>query len=536
MRANLGQSSRTDKKAATSRAWPVAFARTALVAIALVACTSGRRSTVPSAATHRRVASTTLTSSTAGVPPSTAGPAVPLPAVVPPPTTRPLLDVGPAQVGRPWGKKVDGLLTFRGNPSRTFYGTGPMPRTAPKILWRFPETGALCSVSSDQHGERQWCGTGWTGEPAVFERNGRTWMAFGSYGSAVHVLDADTGKRMLPDLKVGDIIKGGVTVDPDGFPLFYAGPRDNKLRVIAIDRDVPTVLWELSANAVSPTKWNNDWDGSPLIVDDYLIEGGENSQFHVVKLNRGYDSDGKVTVDPQLVFHTPGWDDQLVRQVGQDVSIENSVAMSGSVAYFANSGGLVQGWDLSPIPRGQPAVRTFRFWTGDDTDASVVIDEDGMLYVASEFERDNARSKEVGQIMKLDPSKPDDPIVWSIPARSTAPSGVWATPALAGDLVIVVTDDGDVLGLDRADGTIRWTFHLVPHLWSSPVVIDDVLLVGACDGRLHAYDLAADVANGTPPPALWDVRIDGGCIESTPAVWNGRIYVGTRAGAVYALG
>ena len=203
MRANLGQSSRTDKKAATSRAWPVAFARTALVAIALVACTSGRRSTVPSAATHRRVASTTLTSSTAGVPPSTAGPAVPLPAAVPPPTTRPLLDVGPRAGRSAVRKKVDGLLTFRGNPSRTFYGTGPMPRTA-----------------------------------------------------------------------------------------------------------------------------------------------------------------------------------------------------------------------------------------------SVVIDDDGMLYVASEFERDNARSKEVGQIMKLDPSKPDDPIVWSIPARSTAPSGVWATPALAGDLVIVVTDDG----------------------------------------------------------------------------------------------
>ena len=27
----------------------------------------------------------------------------------------------------------------------------------------------------------------------------------------------------------------------------------------------------------------------------------------------------------------------------------------------------------------------------------------------------------------------------------------------------------------------------------------------------------------------------GGCIESTPAVWKGRIYVGTRAGAVHAL-
>ena len=57
--------------------------------------------------------------------------------------------------------------------------------------------------------------------------------------------------------------------------------------MIALDREVPTELWSLNANAVSPTKWNNDWDGAPLVIDDYLFEGGENSQFHIVKLNRG---------------------------------------------------------------------------------------------------------------------------------------------------------------------------------------------------------------------------------------------------------
>ena len=28
----------------------------------------------------------------------------------------------------------------------------------------------------------------------------------------------------------------------------------------------------------------------------------------------------------------------------------------------------------------------------------------------------------------------------------------------------------------------------------------------------------------------------GGCIESTPAVWKGRIYVGARGGRFYAIG
>src|SRR4029450_11015780 len=30
----------------------------------------------------------------------------------------------PAKVGQPFGTTVNGLLTFRGNPTRTFYGTG----------------------------------------------------------------------------------------------------------------------------------------------------------------------------------------------------------------------------------------------------------------------------------------------------------------------------------------------------------------------------------------------------------------------------
>ena len=136
--------------------------------------------------------------------------------------------------------------------------------------------------------------------------------------------------------------------------------------------------------------WNNDWDGAPLVIDDYLFEGGENSQFHIVKLNRVYGPDGKVTVNPQLVFHAPGWDQELLNNIGdKDVSIENSVAIVGNAVYFANSGGLVQGWDISALEGGGTPTRVFRFWTGDDTDASVVADDEGYpLRAAPQGRRD----------------------------------------------------------------------------------------------------------------------------------------------------
>ncbi len=432
---------------------------------------------------------------------------------------------------------TDGLLTFRGNPTRTFYGTGAMPRR-PEVLWKFPDGDPMCSFSIDGSGETKWCGTGWTGQPAVVERKGETWVVFGAYDRAVHFLDGDTGRRLLPDFVTGDLIKGSVTFDPDGYPLVYTGSRDNHYRVIAVDRAAPEELWRLSANDVTPVLWNNDWDGSGLVHDGYLYEGGENSQFHVVELNRSYAGDGKVTVDPELAFNAPGWDSELLSQLpDKNVSIESSVAMWKGVVYFANSGGLVQGWDVSKVASGEPAERVFRYWMGDDVDATVVVDDEGMLYVAAEWERHLPRGREVGQLVKLDPSK-DDPLVWSVDdqvpgvGRVDGVAGMWATPAVYEDLIVAATDGGRVIGVDRATGDVRWTKNLPHPVWQSPVVVDDVLVQGDCHGVLHGYDLRDTKVD---PPELWTVTVPG-CIESTPAVWKGRIYFGTREGHFYAVG
>jgi hypothetical protein len=433
--------------------------------------------------------------------------------------------VDPASSGRPWGDTVDGILTFRGNPTRSWYGTGPMPE-APQVLWTYPpDGGGMCGVSIDGSGAQTWCGTGWTGQPAVFERDGVTWVAFGAYDYGVHFVDGATGTDLLPMFETGDIIKGSVTVDPDGYPLLYTGSRDNQLRVLAFDGEAPRELYRLDADSVGPTLWNDDWDGSPLVIDDYLFEGGENSRFHILKLNRSTDATtGAVTVAPELVFHTEITDNQ--------VSIENSVAISGDTVYFANSGGLVQGWDISGLVDGIAPARSFRFWTGDDTDASIVVDTDGMLYVASEFERGNARSTEVGQLMKLDPTRPDDPLVWSVKDQAPSKSGAWGTPAIWGDMIYADFNSGRVIGARRDTGEIVWEKDLGSQTWQSPVVVDDVLVLGDCEGVLHGYDVSDPDVD---PPEIWSVQLDG-CIESTPAVWNGVMYVGARGGSFYAIG
>ena len=449
----------------------------------------------------------------------------------------------PSLAGEPYpGAAVEGLLTFRGNPTRSFHGLGPVP-SDPVVDFRYPRQGGLCGESTNLGETKVWCGMGWTGQPAVFEREAadgstRTWLVFGAYDGAVHFLDADTGERIIPSFPTGDLIKGSVTVDPDGHPLVYTGSRDNQYRILSIEGDEPVELWSMDADDFAPILWNDDWDSSGIVLDDHLFVGGENSRFVVVRLNRGTAADGTVTVDPEVVFDVAGWDQELLAALGDEtVSIEVSPTVVGDTVYFTNSGGLVQGYDIGGLADGDTPTRTFRFWMGDDTDASIVADADGMLYVAAEYERaaTAARADLVGQLVKLDPSADvaagEDPLLWSWFDNTARPGGVWGTPAVVDGVVYVGTNGGRLVAVSAATGEELWTKRLPGPLWSSPTVVDDVLLMGDCAGDLHAYDLGTGRAE---PPELWSVSL-GGCIEASPAVWAGRVYVGSRDGALYAL-
>jgi len=450
-------------------------------------------------------------------------------------TTVPFARFGDARtVGQQVGS-VDGLTMFRGNPSRTFYGEGPVPFD-PVVLWQYPDS-AMCGPSTVDGETDTWCGTGWTGQPVVWTRpDGVTEVIIGAYDHSVHFINADTGEATRAPFPTGDLVKGSGTLDPDGYPLYYFGSRDNNLRILALDRGDPVELWSVNANIVRGM-WNNDWDSNPVIIDDIMFEGGENSYFFAFKLNRGYDADGHVTVDPHPLVEVPAFTDDLVRTFGRAQSIEGSVAIYENRVYWANSAGRVVGLDLSQIDDGVAPV-VFDYWDGDDTDATITIDSEGMLYLGIELEKFNARSEEVGQVIKLDPYTDGDPLVWGVavpPASSTDDGGVWATPALGDGVLYVATHPGKLLAIDTETGEVTWSDEIGWHAWSSPVIVDDTLIQSVncgVGGALRAYDLS----DPRQPQEIWQTDAVGGCIESTPAVWRGRIYVGSRDGYFYAFG
>ncbi|MEX2487382.1 MAG: PQQ-binding-like beta-propeller repeat protein [Nitriliruptoraceae bacterium] len=459
----------------------------------------------------------------------------------------------PAEPDAPptWGQDVDGLLRFRGNLTHTAYGSGPLPAT-PEIAWRFPDramciTEAITVEETDDEGEvsrvpstREWCGTGWTGQPVVRElEDGRQEVAFGGFDGLVYFLDGQTGTPTREPFRTGFQIKGTGSFDPDGYPLYYTGSRDGLLRILALDRNPVAEVWSMSAHTEGV--WNNDWDGSPAIVDDVLYVGGEDSWFRAVRLNRDYDADGRVTVDPEVLVEWPAFDDELFAAIGdRNVSIENSVAIDTARdrLAFANSGGRVIVLRLSALSRGRVEV-LLDVWLGDDIDASLVIDPaDGALFAAVELQRFLPRANEVGQLVRLDVDSPADPIQWSVhvpPRRADEDGGIWATPALHGGLLYVATNPGELLVVDAATGEVVFTDELGWHAWSSPVVVERdghaQLLVATCtDPQLRGYDLTDPRA----PQELWRLPL-AGCIESTPAVWDGRIWVGSRDGFFYGI-
>ncbi|HJQ76548.1 MAG TPA: PQQ-binding-like beta-propeller repeat protein [Acidimicrobiia bacterium] len=439
-------------------------------------------------------------------------------------------------VGLPWGS-VAGLTMFRGNPTRTWYGTGPISEQ-PERIWTYPEN-AMCSESTNKGVTTTWCGMGWTGQPGVWERpDGVTELIFGAYDRSVHFVDAETGQALRPEFPTGDIIKGSVTIDPDGFPLLYTGSRDDKLRIIALDRDEPTELWSLDAYAVEGI-WNDDWDGNPLIIDDMMYEGGENGWFFAYQLNRAYDSEGKVTVDPELRFSMRGWtQDQLSALGDEEVSIENSIVAYEERVYFGNSGGRIVGLDVSDIRNGNAPV-VFDYWSGGDIDPTLVVDPDGFVYASIEYEpaqmgsNETARQDEVGQLVKLDPYTDGDPRVWgvdlSVPGQE---SGTWATPALHEGVLYTNTHTGSTIAVDTESGEVVWEDSTAGwHSWSSPVVVDETLVVATCVGELRGYSLA----DPRSPQRSWTVPVGESCLEATPAIWNGVIYLGSRDGYLRAF-
>ena len=125
-------------------------------------------------------------------------------------------------------------------------------------------------------------------------------------------------------------------------------------------------------------------------------------------------------------------------------------------------------------------------------------------------------------------------LVWNIPTGGI----IVASLAAAEGLLYVATynnwglgmrlfQNNQVLAYDIETGRNEWNFTVGADVFSSPVVDEGRLYIGAFDGQVYALDARTG-------RLIWAFQTDD-MVWSSPAVWEGLVFVGSDDGKVYAL-
>jgi outer membrane protein assembly factor BamB len=466
---------------------------------------------------------------------------------------------------------TDGIKigTFLGNETRRYYGEGPVPETL-KLIWKTPIGSGTTGGTASSEGMVTWAGTGWTGQPALVREGGKLYLLVGGFDHNLVKIDAETGKELW-SYTFDDVIKGSPTVFrmPDtgrlavvcgsrrGFPRSMGDSSIAPVR--CVDFETGEELWRMT----SPTSksYSRDADSSPIMVGDTLFIAIETGYFYAVDPTQTEERDGHkwpvVKAEQLLLGSNPAGH-------GGNLVLEASASAIGETVYIASGAGDVYGMstkDLSIV---------WDYWIGSDLDGTPVVTEDGYLLQAVEKQYISGQ----GGVLKLDPRKPPaEATVWFFPTgnRTFADwlggvigsvcvndeygSGL-ARPALAaftaidGNLYVVSQDETDGTAVTPQGATVpkpKLVFKdNVGGGISTPIMVDDYIIQAGYGAAVNVYKIDYQAEGGVPLTDRgghqWTVGITkiasypAGSFESTPIVWQGRIYVGSRDGSFYCLG
>ncbi|MFC5700286.1 PQQ-binding-like beta-propeller repeat protein [Cohnella faecalis] len=446
--------------------------------------------------------------------------------------------------------EVEGVLTFRGSSERSApaFGTTEMKQFKPVIAWN------KATKKSSWGG-----GAGWTGQPAIvkwspevlktmnvkakfLKKPGFTEVIYASLDGNVYFLDLQTGEETRSPIKIGNPIKGSVSVDARGYPLLYVGegiPEKGTIGFSLFSLTNQKRLYYMSGKDPYAKRTWGAFDSSALFnrEEDTLVVGGENGLFFNIKLNTAFNPAQKsIKVSPVVSKYRY----QIAGNSYQ--GIENSVAVYRNLAFFADNGGSLQAMDLE---------KNVPLWTlpaSDDTDASIVIEqEEGVPYLYTGTEVDKQGIGGYSFLRKINGLT--GKVVWtrkypcfSLLGEHPVNGGLLATPALGkkeiGHMVIFTLarhgtfKGGLMVAVDKKSGKELWKLPMKNYSWSSPV---DVYSEAG-----KAYIVQADSVGNVSIVSAIDGKVRGTAnvganVESSPAVFGDYAVVASRGGKIFGL-
>ncbi len=180
-----------------------------------------------------------------------------------------------------------------------------------------------------------------------------------------------------------------------------------------------------------------------------------------------------------------------------------------------------------------------------------------------------------GGVLKLDPRKPPaDALVWFFPTGNrtfadwaggvigsvavndeygdgSARPALVAFTAIDGNLYVISQDetDGTAMSPQGVEGVPKAKLVFKENVGggiSTPIMVDDYIIQAGYGAAVNVYKIDYTAEGGVPladrSGGQWTVGVTkiasfpAGSFESTPIVWQGRIYVGSRDGSLYCLG
>jgi outer membrane protein assembly factor BamB len=114
-----------------------------------------------------------------------------------------------------------------------------------------------------------------------------------------------------------------------------------------------------------------------------------------------------------------------------------------------------------------------------------------------------------------------------------------SSPVIVGNLAIFAAGDGNIYALDAATGRERWRYAAGTLFRSSPAVGDGYVVVGGADGYVYALGLDGKIRwRGETEGATLSSEKEGfdrKTIQGSPAIADGKVYVGSRDAYLYAF-
>jgi outer membrane protein assembly factor BamB len=448
--------------------------------------------------------------------------------------------------------------TFLGNEKRNFYGYDA-PDTL-ELLWKH-YLGKGTTVISRRLGGRIWAGAGWTGQPLLVKEDTTLYIIQGAYDHHLKKIDATTGKLKW-QYKFDDVVKGTGTIwnAPDSFPpenqlIILQGSRlgvgnylDTKHipSYRAISYFTGKELWRLDVKWTD--SYSRDVDGSALIVKDTAYIGLENSLFTVLNPSPYKAKIKNGMLQPEIIQETKLYNKSDAIAHRGNVVTESSPCLLDSVIYVASGSGHVFGYSL------KEKKLVWDFFIGSDIDGSAVVTWDSCLLVTVEKQYIDGP----GGVFKLNPKRPaDSAVIWYFPVENREfaswKGGVIGSTAVndyynsAGnpDLAAFMAIDGYLYVVNHTQldssktvyGPRLKNRYPTPKLVykyktgasiSTPLFIDDKLIAAGYSGiflfsyneQLQFKKLARYIKT----------------FESTPVVYDGKVYIASKDGYFYCLG